>query len=116
MAHFAELDENNFVIRVIVVNDNDCGGGIFPESCPIGSDKLTQFFGGRWKQTSYNNNFRNQFAGIGGRYILEKDKFISPQPYPSWSLNENFDWVAPVEHPNDDKMYYWSEATQSWVQ
>jgi hypothetical protein len=116
MAHFAELDDNNIVLRVIVVSDDDCDNKPFPESCLIGSALLNKFFGGRWKQCSYNNNFRKRFAGIGGRYILEKDKFISPQPYPSWSLNENFDWVAPVEHPNDDKMYYWSEATQSWVQ
>lgn len=121
MAHFAQLDENNFVIRVIVVHDNDCGGGIFPESCSIGSDKLTGSFGGRWKQTSYNNNFRKQYAGIGYQYNEEIDKFISSQPYPSWSLNENFDWVAPVEHPDPsnmgyNNMYYWNEETQTWVQ
>jgi hypothetical protein len=121
MAHFAQLNENNIVIKVIVVHDNDCGGGIFPESCPIGSDKLTRSFGGKWKQTSYNNNFRKQYAGIGYQYNEEIDKFTTPQPYASWSLNENFDWVAPVEHPDPsnmgyNNMYYWNEETQTWVQ
>ena len=118
MAHFAQLDEANVVIQVIVLGNDVINDLPFPDSEPIGID-FCKFLCGQdtvWKQTSYNNNFRNQFAGVGGRYILEKDKFITPQPYPSWSLNENFDWVAPVEHPDDDKMYYWNEETQTWVQ
>jgi hypothetical protein len=116
MAHFAELDDNNIVLRVIVVSDDDCDRKPFPESCLIGSALLNKFFGGKWKQTSYNNNFRKSFAGIGMEYDESNDVFIHIKPYPSWSLNENFDWQAPVPCPSGDKLYYWSEETQTWVE
>jgi hypothetical protein len=100
MAHFAELDDNNIVLRVIVVSDDDCDRKPFPESCLIGSALLNKFFGGKWKQT----------------YDESNDVFIHIKPYPSWSLNENFDWQAPVPCPSGDKLYYWSEETQTWVE
>ena len=67
-----------------------------------------------WKQTSYNNNFRKQYAGKGFTYDAAKDKFIQPQPYPSWSLDGNDDWQPPVAYPDDGKYYVWDEATQAW--
>ena len=75
-----------------------------------------------WVQTSYNHNFRKQYAGIGYTYDSVKEKFIKSQPYPSWSLDDNDDWQAPVPYPDDadinggDKVYDWDEETTSWVE
>jgi len=113
MAHFAELDDNNVVTRVVVVG-NDC----VPSDEHIdGETWCIDFFkGGTWKQTSYNNNFRKQYAGIGFTYDAAKNKFISPQPYASWSLDSNDDWQAPVTYPTDttDKIISWDETGQKW--
>lgn len=122
MAHFAELDKNNIVIRVLVFdNDSTCNNLPFPESEEYALPIIATILSGNWKQTSYNNNFRKQYAGIGYQYNEEIDKFITPQPYASWSLNKNHDWVAPVEHPDPANMgynnkYYWNEETQTWIQ
>ena len=67
-----------------------------------------------WVQTSYNNNIRKQFAGVGFTYDDVNDIFVAPQPYPSWSLDDNSDWQAPTPMPEDDNMYSWNEDTQSW--
>ena len=107
MAHFAELDSNNIVLRVIVVAD---------EHEADGENWCNNFAGGTWKQTSYNNNIRKQFAGIGFTFDAAKDKFIAPQPYPSWALDSDDDWQAPTARPDDDKMYYWDEDTLAWVE
>lgn len=115
MAHFARIDENNIVTQVIVVADSDCGGGQYPESDPIGAAFCNNLLGGTWKQTSYNNNFRKQYAGIGYTLDAQKDIFISPQPYPSWTLDQNGDWQPPVPYPSDGGNYVWDETTQSWV-
>ena len=115
MAHFAELDENNVVLRVIVVNtkDNSTADGIEKES--IGRAFCESLFGGRWVQTSYNGNMRKRYAGIGYTYNESLDAFITPQPFPSWSLDESTaDWVAPVPMPTDGKIYTWNETTGSW--
>ena len=115
MAHFAELDENNVVLRVIVVNtkDNSTADGIEKES--IGRAFCESLFGGRWVQTSYNGNMRKRYAGIGYTYNESLDAFITPQPFPSWSLDESTaDWVPPVAMPTDGKMYSWNEDTGSW--
>lgn len=115
MAHFAELDENNIVLRVIVVNtkDNSTADGVEKES--IGQAFCERLFGGRWLQTSYNNNIRKRYAGIGYTYNEALDVFIAPQPYPSWSLdNETTEWVPPVPMPTDDKLYLWDEPTVNW--
>ncbi len=115
MAHFAELDENNVVKRVIVVHNNELMDEDGNESEVKGVGFCASLFGhSDWVQTSYNNNMRKQFAGTGSTYDSENDVFISPQPYPSWSLDDNFDWQAPTPMPEDDNMYYWNEDNQSW--
>jgi len=68
--------------------------------------------GGRWIQTSYNHNIRKQYAGIGFTYNSNADVFVAPQPFPSWTLDENHDWQAPVPMPEGS--YYWDEETLSW--
>ena len=114
MAHFAELDENNIVTRVIVVHNNELIDGE-TESEVKGMGFCVSLFGGsNWVQTSYNGNIRKQFAGIGYTYDDTNDVFISPQPYPSWILDDNFDWQAPIPMPEDDNLYTWNEETQSW--
>ena len=116
MAHFAELDDNNIVKRVIVVatKDNSDANGVEKES--IGRAFCERLFGGNWVQTSYNGNIRKRYAGIGYKYDAALDVFIAPQPYPSWTLDTNADWQAPVPMPEDGKMYSWDESTQSWVE
>tara|TARA_Y100000296_G_scaffold41866_1_gene48233 strand:- start:60 stop:431 length:372 start_codon:yes stop_codon:yes gene_type:complete len=120
MAHFAELDENNIVLRVCVVDN-----AYVPSDMHIdGETWCENFWGGTWKQTSYNHNFRKRYAGIGHTYDAAKDKFIEPQFHPSWSLDENDDWKAPVEYPADgdetnwykwDESVYQGDNTKGWV-
>ena len=105
MSHFAELDENNIVIRVLV-GDND-----MPNE---GYDWFVENLGGRWVQTSYNRSFRKNFAAVGFSYDEELDAFIAPQPYESWVLDEECKWVAPKPYPTDDRMYKWDESSQEW--
>jgi len=126
MAHFAELNSNNIVIRVVVACNQDIAnnGGEqseqaaehFKTVCPLSNE------GVKWVQTSYNNNFRKQYAGINHTYDPIKDKFILPQPYPSWSLNINDDWQAPITYPtillDSNNKYYtisWNENEQKWT-
>ena len=125
MAHFAELDANNVVQRVVVV-----GNDVTTANGPLGeNDKhvdgeswcINFFKGGTWKQTSYNSSFRKQYAGIGYTFDFAKDKFIAPQPFPSWSLDSNDDWQAPVAYPtvttygdNAPYMVSWDEDNQQW--
>ena len=119
MAHFAELDDNNVVTRVVVVG-NDC----VPSDEHIdGETWCVNFFKTpNWKQTSYGNNFRKQYAGIGYTYDAAKNKFLSPQPHASWALDANDDWQAPVTFPttttyrDPEKPYMisWNEAGQKW--
>ena len=125
MAHFAELDNNNKVLRVVVIgNDITTTDGILGNNDMHvdGETWCINFFkGGTWKQTSYNHNFRKQYAGIGMTYDAAKNKFISPQPYASWTLDANDDWEAPVTHPTDTgteespKIISWDEAGQKWT-
>ena len=121
MAHFAELDSNNKVLRVIVVgNDIAANGGTLEDNDMHvdGETWCVNFFkGGIWKQTSYNNNFRKTYAGIGYTYDAAKNKFISPQPHASWALDANDDWQAPVTYPTDttDKFISWDESNQKWT-
>ena len=115
MAHFAELDENNIVTRVIVVHNNELLDTSGNESEAKGVEFCSTLFGHtNWVQTSYNNNIRKQFAGTGYTYDSDSDVFVAPQPYPSWSLDDNSDWQAPTPMPEDDNMYSWNEETQSW--
>ena len=116
MAHFAQLDDNNIVTQVIVVaNDellldgveNEVKGILFCKSL-FGEDT-------KWKQTSYNGNIRKQYAGIGYTYDAVNDVFIAPQPFASWSLNQNFDWQPPTPQPEEGK-WYWDEDSLSWLE
>ena len=117
MAHFAELDSNNVVLRVIVVGDKDTADVNGNEVESIGVSFCQKLLGGNWKQTSYNGNKRKNYAGAGYTYDAAIDAFVPPKPYPSWVLNnETAQWVAPVPMPTDGKKYTWDEATQSWVE
>jgi len=125
MAHFAELNNSNEVLRVIVISNDDVeanGGELSSEAETFVASIVPHSEDGTaWKQTSYNNNFRKQYAGIGVTYDASKDKFILPQPYPSWSLDSNDDWEAPVTKPTiteiDSNMVYifWDEDNQKWL-
>ena len=116
MAHFAELDENNVVKRVIVVDNKDTADANGNEIESIGVAFCQKLLGGNWKQTSYHGNIRKNYAGIGYIYRADIDAFTAPQPYPSWVLDANAQWQAPVLMPTDDKMYRWDEASLSWVE
>lgn len=108
MSHFAELDENNVVLRVLVGDNN------MPNE---GYDWFVENLGGTWVQTSYNGNIRKNFAGIGYTYDADRDAFIPPKPFDSWVLNEDTClWNAPVEYPQDGKFYVWDEDATNWVE
>jgi len=118
MAHFAKMDESNIVLEVNVVNNEDIQDLSFPESESVGIEFLTNWSGGysNWKQTSYNKSFRKNYAGIGFTYDPQRDAFISPQPFPSWVLNEQTClWEAPTPRPMDGFEYIWNEEELSWV-
>lgn len=119
MAHFAQLDENNLVINVVVVNNQTIDNLPFPESEPVGVAFLQELNGvdTKWAQTSYNNNFRFRYAGIGYSYDPTLDAFIPAKPFPSWHMDATIaNWVAPIPYPEDGKRYNWDEQTQSWVE
>ena len=103
MAHYAKVS-NNLVTQVIVAEAEFFD--TFVDSSP-----------GEWIQTSYNNNIRKNFAGVGFTYDTVRDAFIAPQPYASWILNETTcRWEAPTARPDDDKDYTWNEDTTAWVE
>ena len=118
MAHFAELNSSNEVLRVIVVSNEDVnanGGDQHADAETFVTTIVPHGTGGdSWKQTSYNDNFRKQYAGIGYTYDASKNKFIEPKPYTSWSLNSSDDWEAPTAYPDDGKLYYWNETNTQW--
>lgn len=108
MAHWAELDENNVVIRVTVGDNNDPNGD-------EGYKWLLDNLGGKWVKTSYNSTIRKNYAGIGYTYDEKRDAFISPKPFESWILNEETcKWEAPIPYPTDSFLYEWNEKTQVW--
>lgn len=118
MAHFAELDNNNIVVRVIVVAD---------ENEADGENWCRNLLGGFWKKTSYNTQagvhltggtpFRKNYAGIGYSYDPTRDAFIPPKPFNSWVLNETTCvWDPPTPMPSDGKLYRWDEDTLAWVE
>ena len=121
MAHWAEVDETNTVLRVLVGDNNDPNGD-------DGYQWLIDNLGGTWVKTSYNTRggihslggepLRKNYAGIGFVYDAERDAFISPQPFPSWSLNEDTClWQPPTQRPEiDGKFFNWNEETLSWVE
>lgn len=114
MAHFAELDANNVVLRVTVVDNKDTADANGVEKEYIGAAFCERLFGGTWKQTSYNGNFRKNYAGIGYTYRADIDAFVPPQPFPSWTLDTNAQWQPPVAMPTDGGRYSWNEANQAW--
>jgi hypothetical protein len=119
MAHFAQLDESNKVIQVIVVSNDAIDNLPFPDSELVGVEFCKLLYGQDtvWKQTSYNKNFRVHFAGIGYSYDENYDAFIPWQPYLGWILNtDTFMWLPPVPMPDDGKRYRWDEATLSWIE
>tara|TARA_B100000131_G_C17975135_1_gene556151 strand:+ start:282 stop:650 length:369 start_codon:yes stop_codon:yes gene_type:complete len=121
MAHFAQLDDDNNVINVLVVGNDDCLDENGNESEAVGIAFLQEGLGSetKWKQTSYNNNFRVRYACIGGYYDSERNAFMHPKPFPSWTLNEEtLDWQAPVDYPPeyDLKPHTWDEENQQWVE
>ena len=116
MAHFAQIDENNIVVSVIVVDNKDTADANGVEKEYIGAAFCERLFGGTWKQTSYNGNIRKNYAGIGYSYNADIDAFVAPKPYASWTLDANAQWQAPTVMPTDGKMYSWNEETQTWVE
>ena len=113
MAHFAKISDG-VVETIIVVSDDDCGAN-FPASEPVGQAFIASLgITGEWKQTSFNNNFRKQFGRIGWAYNSVGDVFIKPKPFPSWSLDDNYDWQAPEPNPEGD--FYWDEESLSWLE
>lgn len=124
MAHFAEIDLNNIVLRVNKACDIDIAnnGGEQSEQAAEHFATVSPLSenGVKWVQTSYNHNFRKQYAGIGFIYDANKDKFITPQPFASWSLDSNDDWQAPVAYPtiikdgDIDYNIYWNESNLKW--
>ena len=110
MAHYAFLDKNNIVTEVITgIDETELIEGLDTETW------YGNFRGQTCKRTSYNNNIRKQYAGIGYTYDAVNDVFITPQPYPSWSLDENFDWQPPTPRPEGD-FWYWNEDSLSWIE
>ena len=111
MAHFAQITDG-IVTNVIVVHNNELlVNGV--ENEQKGKDFCHNLLGGEWVQTSYNNNFRKQYAGIGFAYDSAKDQFVAPKPYASWSLDANNNWQPPTVKPIGD--FYWDESTLSWL-
>jgi hypothetical protein len=115
MAHFAELDENNTVRQVIVVHNNELLDENGNESEQKGIDFCIAHYGGTWVQTSYNNNFRQRYAGINSVFVADENFFTEPQPYLSWVRNGST-WEPPVPYPTDGKNYYWNEAVLNWIE
>jgi hypothetical protein len=104
MSHFAEINSDNIVQRVIVAEQDFINSGLVGDSF-------------NWVQTSYNGNFRKNYAGTGYTYDKTRDAFIAPQPYASWTLVEaTCQWEAPTAYPTDGKMYMWDEDTTAWVE
>jgi hypothetical protein len=116
MASFAKIGLNNKVIEVLSVNNNVIKDSNGVEKEDIGIDFLTKLTGyPMWVQTSYNNNFRKNYAGIGYIYDENRDAFIPKKPFNSWILNETTClWEAPIEKPTGVGIYYWNEQEQSW--
>lgn len=106
MAHWAELDENNVVLRVLIGDNNDPNGD-------EGYQWLLDNLGGRWVKTSYNHRIRKQYAGMGFTYDPIADVFIAPQPFPSWVLDSNYDWQPPKPKP-EGFGWRWNEQLGEW--
>lgn len=113
MAHFAQIDENNIVLQVIVVNNNTINNLQFPESEPIGIEFCRSLYGQdtNWLQTSYNSTFRKRFAASGYTYNAQGDAFVKPKPslFDYFVLDSNYEWVPPVPMPDDNWVFGWGK-------
>ena len=116
MAHFAKISDDGTVLEVIVVGNDDLLDADGVEQEQLGKDFCQNLFGGTWVQTSYNKNFRKRYASIGGKYDLTDNVFLFPQPYPSWTLDDEYEWQPPTPYPSDGKAYLWSEESRGWVE
>jgi hypothetical protein len=115
MAHFAEINDQSIVQRVIVVANEVLLDENGVEQEALGAAFCTDLLGGTWKQTSYNGTIRKNFAASGFSYDTSRDAFLPPRPFASWTLDEeNCHWQAPVAHPSDDNEYEWDEVNQAW--
>jgi len=112
MAHYAFLNEQNIVTEVITgIDETELIEGLHPEIW------YGNFRGQVCKRTSYNNKIRKNYAGVGMIYDQTRDAFYFPQPYPSWTLNEeSCIWEAPVPYPDETKPYKWDETNQEWIE
>lgn len=117
MANFAELDENNIVMRVLHVGNEDAPDPAPDVSEPAGIAFLESLgLHGRWVQTSVHGSFRRRYGDVGYTYNEMHDVFVPPQPWPSWTLNNTFDWEPPTPVPAEDGFHYeWDEMTLSWT-
>jgi hypothetical protein len=118
MAHFAQLN-NNTVTQIVVISNADLLDENGVEQETLGIQVCRNIFGPdtNWAQTSYNGNFRKKYAGIGDAYSPDANVFYNPNPpYPSWTLDANYDWQPPVPHPQDEKEYKWDESVLQWVE
>lgn len=118
MAYFAQINDNGTVLQVISISNDDA-----PDPAPTNSEPLGQAFiadtlglPGTFVQTSYHGSFRRRYAGIGWRYDADRDAFIEPQLFPSWTLDANHDWQPPTPIPPDEGYWYWDEESLSWVE
>jgi len=124
MAHYALINNENVVIQVITgVDENTTQIDLDGTTVGGSSEAWEQFYENQpWhsgltcKRTSYNNNIRKQYAGVGFTYDADADVFIAPKPYPSWTLDENHDWQPPTPMPIDGKRYDWFEPNQQWIE
>ena len=117
MAYFAKLGVGNIVEKVISINNSVITDSNGVEQEKLGVDFINNLYNTRdvWKQTSYNNNFRKNYAGIGFQYDQTRNAFIPPKPFNSWILNEDTcRWEAPVAKPQDENKYTWNESTLTW--
>jgi hypothetical protein len=117
MAYFAKLGTGNIIETVISINNAVITDANGVEQEQLGVDFINKLYNTRdvWKQTSYNRNFRKNYAGIGYQYDQTRDAFIAPKPFNSWILNEDTcRWEAPVAYPQDNNQYRWNESTLSW--
>ena len=122
MAHYAFIDSNNIVVKVITGVDETVTQ--LDNGVEVGgsSEAWEQFYenqpchsGLTCKRTSYNGNIRGRYAGVGYTYLTDEDVFVAPQPYPSWTLDENHDWQPPTPMPTDGERYSWNEEELEWV-
>ena len=115
MAHYAEVIDGTVVRVLVVSNDVTTSDGVEDEQ--RGIDFLEDLLpgAGPWVQTSYYNNFRHNYAGPGATWDEANDAFYGPQPFPSWSLDENYVWQPPTPNPGEDWIYYWDENVGDWI-